>query len=95
METIFTYIMYDGQSYKIGKSKDPKKRLNSFKTGNPNIKLYAYFYGDIEILCHQQFWKNRIKNEWFDFSRKDMHSVYNFMCNNSNGPCLDDIYMNL
>ena len=95
METIFTYIMHDGQSYKIGKSRDPKLRLNSLKTGNPHLKLYAYFYGDIEKLCHEKFFKHKIRNEWFDFSRKDMFNVYNFMCNNSNGPCLEDVYLNL
>lgn len=77
--------MYDGRFYKIGKSKDPKKRLKEFQTANPSIELVSYYEGDIEILCHQKFWKNRIKNEWFNFNNEEFFKVLKFM--NLNTEC--------
>ena len=75
--------MYDGRFYKIGKSKHPEKRLKEFKTSNPYIELCSWYDGDIEILCHQKFWKNRIKNEWFKFNNKELDQVLRFMSLNS------------
>lgn len=77
--------MYDGRFYKIGKSKHPEKRLKEFKTANPSIDLVSYYEGDIEILCHQKFWKNRIKNEWFNFNNEEISRVLKFM--NANTEC--------
>jgi len=43
MEKIeYTYLMFDGTYYKIGKTVDVKKRYKSLRTGNPNIRLIAY-----------------------------------------------------
>jgi len=69
-----TYLMFDGNLYKIGKSKNPENRLKQIKTGNPNCKLICYGYGATEELLHKRFCKKRIKLEWFNLNENDVSS---------------------
>ena len=55
---------------KIGRSKDPQKRLKQLQTGNPNkLKLIACFegLGWREKLLHEELQMFRKKGEWFDY----------------------------
>lgn len=78
---IYVYLMYDGCNYKIGKSKDPEKRLRELATANPNIKLIAYSDSVVEKYIHKLFEHKRLfspsgkKSEWFDLNEDDLHSI--------------------
>ena len=55
---------------KIGRSKDPAKRLNQLQTGNPNkLKLIASFEGEgwKEKNLHERLEKFRLEGEWFSY----------------------------
>tara|TARA_B100000212_G_scaffold112375_1_gene83699 strand:+ start:551 stop:871 length:321 start_codon:yes stop_codon:yes gene_type:complete len=54
---------------KIGRSKDPKRRLKQLQTGNPNVlKLIAQFdnYGWREKIIHESLNKWSEEGEWFN-----------------------------
>ena len=55
---------------KIGRSRDPQKRLKQLQTGNPNkLKLIASFesMGWREKSLHEQLSKWSLEGEWFDY----------------------------
>ena len=55
---------------KIGRSKNPEKRLKQLQTGNPNrLKLIATFKGQgwKEKLIHEDLKRWRKKGEWFSY----------------------------
>lgn len=56
---------------KIGRSKDPSKRLKQLQTGNPNkLRLIASFNGQgwKEKILHESLKKFRKEGEWFDYN---------------------------
>tara|TARA_B100000212_G_C27355295_1_gene525577 strand:+ start:1167 stop:1463 length:297 start_codon:yes stop_codon:yes gene_type:complete len=56
---------------KIGRSKNPSKRLKQLQTGNPNkLKLIASFkeMGWREKLIHENLKQFRKEGEWFDYN---------------------------
>lgn len=67
----YTYLMFDGLYYKIGKSKNPKERLKSMLTGNPNCKLLCFGTGYSEDKMHNIFKKYRTGGEWFKLRFKE------------------------
>ena len=55
---------------KIGRSKDPEKRLKQLQTGNPNkLKLIASFenQGWQEKSLHEILESHRLEGEWFSY----------------------------
>lgn len=55
---------------KIGRSKNPEKRLKQLQTGNPNkLKLIAEFknQGWKEKIIHEKLRLFRLKGEWFSY----------------------------
>lgn len=55
---------------KIGRSKNPHKRLKQLQTGNPNkLKLIAEFKGEgwKEKELHERLSSYRLKGEWFSY----------------------------
>ena len=55
---------------KIGRSKDPQKRLKQLQTGNPSrLKLIASFKGEgwKEKILHENLKKYRLEGEWFSY----------------------------
>jgi hypothetical protein len=55
---------------KIGRSKDPVKRLKQLQTGNPNkLKLIASFegLGWKEKIIHEHLSMHRLEGEWFSY----------------------------
>ena len=55
---------------KIGRSKDPQKRLKQLQTGKPKkLKLIAEFRGQgwKEKILHEELRKFRLEGEWFSY----------------------------
>ena len=55
---------------KIGRSKNPKKRLLQLQTGNPNkLRLVAFFKGMgwQEKILHERLSFYRLEGEWFSY----------------------------
>tara|TARA_B100000085_G_C18500857_1_gene495419 strand:- start:895 stop:1200 length:306 start_codon:yes stop_codon:yes gene_type:complete len=55
---------------KIGRSKNPRKRLKQLQTGNPNkLKLIAAFEGQgwREKIIHERLSRYRLEGEWFSY----------------------------
>ena len=77
-----TYLMTDGWLFKIGKSTDPIKRLNSLRTANPRIELVCFGEGISESELHNIFKEKRIKREWFNLSEKDIRHAKSLIKNN-------------
>tara|TARA_B100000131_G_C18023053_1_gene575364 strand:+ start:493 stop:786 length:294 start_codon:yes stop_codon:yes gene_type:complete len=68
----FLYIIQSDLTgmIKIGRSKDPVKRLKQLQTGNPNeLKLIASFkdQGWKEKIIHESLKSFRLKGEWFSY----------------------------
>lgn len=62
---------------KIGRSKNPKRRLKTLQTGNGDrLKIIAQFDVEkdrhFEKRIHRAFWQFRKKGEWFEFPNKDV-----------------------
>lgn len=71
----FTYLMTDGNLYKIGQSVNPKKRLSTLRTGNPEIELITYGKGVSEKYLHDYLFSNRVKLEWFNLNEAKREKV--------------------
>lgn len=72
-EDAYIYVAKEEISgrYKIGISKDPKRRIAKLNTGNPEqlVLVHAYLASDgvdSERAAHVLFDDNRLKGEWFD-----------------------------
>lgn len=74
-----TYIMTDCSGlYKIGRSKDPEKRLAHLKGGNPTIKLLAICREDIELLLHKKYEPQNVYLEWFRLSSYEVNEIISY-----------------
>lgn len=71
----WTYLMYDGEKYKIGKSKNPEERLSQLKTGNPSCILVLKTKKLSEKLMHSLFREKRLSREWFYLTDKDVKTI--------------------
>lgn len=78
-EETFCYLITDGELFKIGKSKDPKKRLQSLKTANPRCQLVCYSNLVPEKFFHDIFKASNVDREWFRLDIKDVNLVKSFM----------------
>lgn len=81
MNEIKTYLMFDGNLYKIGKSKNPEQRLKQLKTGNPRIELIAITDKIEEKFLHDRFYQNRVNGEWFLFDEIKLKSILHYFEN--------------
>lgn len=76
---IYTYIMGDNSGYvKIGRSKDPEKRLKQLSTANPTIKLLFEHQGDIENRLHKLYSFQNLPTmgkEWFDLTQEQIEKL--------------------
>ena len=64
------YFISDGVNIKIGKSKNPKKRVNQLQTSNTNKLQILYVLENVEDFfereIHQTCSRYHINGEWFD-----------------------------
>lgn len=81
---IFTYIMFDGILYKIGKSISPEKRLKQIKTSNPNAKLICYGNAVTEKYMHDRFYRSRVNGEWFKLNDEQLQNAIRLIKNGEN-----------
>lgn len=70
-----TYLAYDGNYYKIGKSVNSKKRIENCKTSNPKIKLLGFGYGISESELHLRFKEKRVDREWFNLENNEVNFI--------------------
>lgn len=64
--------------YKIGRSYDPKLRLNNMKTANPlglELCLIKRGYGDYEKNIHKIYEDYCVNNEWFEFKKDEIDTI--------------------
>ena len=75
-----TYLMYDDitQKFKIGKSYDPYKREKTLCSDRCSIYLVAYCDYDIESVLHSMYSENRVKDEWFNLSTKQLSWIIEY-----------------
>jgi len=71
----YTYIMYDGRHFKIGKAKNPHKRLKELQTANPEISLITYTDKVTEKFLHKLFALKKVRLEWFNLDRNDLIKI--------------------
>lgn len=70
-----TYLAYDNNYYKIGRSNNPEKRVEDLKTANPAIRLLCYGEGDKEMFLHKRYDSCRVAREWFDLSEEQVREI--------------------
>jgi hypothetical protein len=68
----WTYLIFDGQKYKVGRSKDPEERLKGLKTANPSCQLVMKTKKISEKLIHTIYREKRLDREWFYFDDNDL-----------------------
>lgn len=82
---MYIYLLTNGTYYKIGKSKNPDRRIKELNSGSSEkIELiYKYrsveYYHTIESALHNFFSNKRLNSEWFELSPKDVLS-FNDRC---------------
>jgi len=81
----YTYLAYSNDLYKIGKSKNPVKRIESMLTANPSIVLIAYGVGISEEDLHYEFKNKRFKREWFKLNIHDKKKAIKLLKNQFDG----------
>lgn len=80
-ESVDTYVLFDHGTgfYKIGKSKDVRKRLSFYCT--PHYEIVLVCNGDKESEMHEAYREKRMRGEWFefdDFDLQQMQRMYGF-----------------
>lgn len=74
----YVYLIHSEGKYKIGKTKDPKSRMNGYRAENPHgfniIEMFkCKSYSKQEKEMHKIFQDKRIGNrEWFNLDEKDV-----------------------
>jgi len=76
---MYTYLIYDGSYYKIGKSVDPEKRVSNIRTANPKAILLGYGEGDEEDYLHNKYESFRYSREWFKLDEKQEKEILDFL----------------
>lgn len=74
-KTVYTYLMYDGINYKIGKSINPRHRSNQLRISNINIKLVGYGSFISEEELHKEYADYRISGEWFKLTDEQANEI--------------------
>ncbi len=81
------------QVVKVGRSSDPKRRMDSLQTAHPTpLRLLATIDGDHEKLIHQRIAPHRKQGEWFtwneqtratlrEFAAKELPAIRTLTCN--------------
>lgn len=70
-----TYLITDGKAYKIGRAKDPNKRLHQLKIANPRLVLVCVIDRDVERHLHNMFRDKSLLREWFSLSGNDVNYI--------------------
>jgi hypothetical protein len=76
-KTIYTYLISDGNYYKIGKSNNVKDRFKAIRCANPNSVLIGYTDKYTEKELHEKYKEYKYKLEWFNFHNNIIIDVLN------------------
>ena len=79
-EKVYTYLMYDGTIYKIGKSKEPYKRLAQLRIANVNCSLICYGDAVSESAMHALYKSYAVGGEWFSLTPELRDEVIGKIC---------------
>jgi len=73
----YTYIIKDNHSgyYKIGRSKDPYKRLKAVCPTYSSGVVILIINSDLELMLHKHFDNKRVKGEWFNLDLYDLEWI--------------------
>ncbi|WP_314961636.1 GIY-YIG nuclease family protein [Bradyrhizobium cosmicum] len=73
------YLMRAGDLYKVGKTKDPKRRVRDALTWSPDIEVIAmkpfWNVSHLERMIHEGLANCWHKGEWFKFPDEDMRDL--------------------
>ena len=77
VEKGFIYLIKSNNLYKIGKAKNPRERINGYKTQNPfGIELIfqkeVNNYSQTEKRLLEKFKDKQVKGEWFKLNKEDI-----------------------
>jgi len=76
----FVYLAYTDLYVKIGRTKNPKKRMSDLVSGCP-LKLKIIFRRETpelnESVLHERFKEHRLHHEWFNY-HNDIRKLVNF-----------------
>lgn len=75
MNELMTYVMTDGDLFKIGKSINPKARLSQLRSGNPKLTMVFFGTGVTEKQLHKMYKKKRVTLEWFNLDMEDVAEI--------------------
>lgn len=66
------YVAKAGNRIKVGHSTDPENRMETLKSGNPEVQLLAYYPGSIKLekRLHKILSYASLGHEWFTYSEK-------------------------
>lgn len=78
-EGVKCYLIHDGHHYKIGKSKDPEKRLKEIKTSNHRARLICYSELIPERFFHDVYAHRRAGGEWFNLIDSEVEVIIKMM----------------
>lgn len=86
-ETGHIYILKSLDCYKIGKSKNYKKRLSHYVTHNPHgiteiICERVRQYSLLEKKLHMRFKDKKVSGEWFRLSNEELGEAINTIIEN-------------
>ena len=75
-----TYLIYDDitQKFMIGKSYDPYETEKELYLCRGSIYMVAYCDYDIESVLHSMYSENRVKDEWFNLSTKQVSWIIDY-----------------
>ena len=75
-----TYLMYDDitQKFMIGKSYDPYETEKELYLCRGSIYMVAYCDYDIESVLHSMYSEKRVKDEWFNLSKKQVSWIIKY-----------------
>ena len=75
-----TYLIYDDitQKFMIGKSYDPYETEKELYLCRGSIYMVAYCDYDIESVLHSMYSENRVKDEWFNLSTKQVSWIIEY-----------------
>lgn len=77
---VYVIRIQNTNKYKIGITKNLKRRIKQFSTGNPeNIKIDYFIaterYKTLETELHEKFKTHRISGEWFEFDEVELFKL--------------------
>lgn len=89
---MYLYILHQtgSQYYKIGITTNPEKRFEAIQSCNPQPLNVAAIIehrkaGTIEIVLHEHFKNERVRNEWFLLSSEQLNKALKLIINYTSG----------